>query len=158
MKKTLLIIAIILLSNNLMKSDWGGFGSLVKIKSVDNLTQHEVTLTSEIKLIDGDPKVTQKGLVWSTSPNPTLASNLGKTEQGEGGGGGPLTETFETTISNLSLGTTYYIRPYSTNTDGTFLGIQTTITTIPTLPEWGLIVFGLMVAGFGGWYVWRKVG
>jgi hypothetical protein len=128
----------------------GWFRQSCKIKSVDNLTQHEVTLTSEIKLISGDTKVSQKGLVWSTSPNPTLVSNLGKTEQGEGGGDGPRTETFETTISNLSLGTTYCIRPYSTNTDGTFLGTQTTITTIPTLPEWGLIVFG-------GWFVWKRI-
>ena len=155
MKKTILIIAIILLSINIMKSDWGGFGSLVKIKSIDNLTQSSTTLTTEISLISGDPQVSQKGLVWSTSPNPTMISHLGITTQGAGGGNGPLVETFQTTISNLALGTTYYIRPYATNTDGTFLGTQTTVTTIPTLPEWGLIVFGGLLAALGGWYVWK---
>lgn len=159
MKKILLIIALILTSTSVLKCNWGGFGSIVSIDSIDNLNGSMVTITSRIDLISGDPQVTQKGLVWSTSPNPTLTSNLGKTQDGAGGGSGPRTETFQSVIYNLTLGTTYYIRPYAINNDGTYLGTQIIITTnpIPTLPEWGLIALGSLFAMFGVWYVWRRV-
>jgi hypothetical protein len=129
----------------------------VRIKSIDNLSESEVRLSVEISMINSDPAVTQKGVVWSTSQNPTLTSNLGKTEQGAGGGNGPRIETFSTTISNLANTTTYYIRPYATNNIATYLGEQVTITTIPTLPEWGLILFACLITGLGIWNIWNKI-
>ncbi len=31
-------------------------------------------------------------------------------------------------------------------------------TSIPTLPEWGMIAMGLLFAGIGGWFVFRRLG
>ncbi len=31
-------------------------------------------------------------------------------------------------------------------------------TTIPTLPEWGMIAMGVLFAGIGGWFVFRRLG
>lgn len=58
-------------------------------------------------LNDGGAEIIEKGVCWSIKPNPTIADN--KTIDGKG------TNTFTSTISGLSEGTTYYIRAYATN-------------------------------------------
>jgi hypothetical protein len=55
----------------------------------------------------GLSEVTSRGVVWSLFPNPTIASNFGKTEDGKGSG------TFESNPENLSPETFYYLRAYS---------------------------------------------
>jgi uncharacterized protein (TIGR02145 family) len=62
----------------------------------------------------GGGAITEKGVVWSTTPNPTVASN--KTTNGSGA------DRFTTTITGLVTGTTYYIRAYATNSLGTAYG------------------------------------
>lgn len=80
------------------------------------------------------PAITASGIVYSTSPAPTL-----------GGGAidlptSPLvtTGTFTKAASGLSSGTTYYYRAYATNSIGTTYGADSTFTTnasasVPTL-------------------------
>ncbi len=78
---------------------------------------------------DGNATVTERGLCWSTSPNPTINGN--KTSSGTGTG------SFSITITGLNENTTYYIRAYATNSNGTAYGdtrtAQTQITTIPSV-------------------------
>jgi len=77
--------------------------------------------------------VTEKGLCWATTPNPTIANN--KTMEGGG------TSTFSSRII-LSTNTTYYVRAYATNSFGTGYGNQVTVTTgiaIGLLHEGGMI-------------------
>jgi uncharacterized protein (TIGR02145 family) len=71
---------------------------------------------------DGGAAVTARGVVWSTSQNPTIALTT-KTNNGTGTG------TFTSSITGLSLGTVYYVRAYATNSAGTAYGNQQTLTT-----------------------------
>jgi len=65
---------------------------------------------------DGGAAVTARGVCWSTSPNPTIANS--KTTDGTGTG------VFTSSITGLTVGTTYYIRAYATNSAGTNYGNQ----------------------------------
>jgi len=76
---------------------------------------------------DGGAAVTSRGVVWSTSINPTVALST-KTTDGTGIG------TFTSTIGGLLPKTTYYVRSYATNANGTTYGTQTSFTTID-VPE-----------------------
>lgn len=75
---------------------------------------------------DGGFSVTARGVCWSVSPEPTV-SNL-HTVDGSGTG------TFVSTITGLLSSTTYYVRAYATNANGTVYGEQRTITTPNGLP------------------------
>lgn len=70
---------------------------------------------------DGGDTVTEYGVCWSTTTNPTISNS--KKAVGTGTG------TFSTTITGLNAVTTYYIRAYATNSLGTSYGEQITITT-----------------------------
>lgn len=70
---------------------------------------------------DGGSPVTLRGVCWSTTMNPTIAN--GKTEDGAGTG------IFISELAGLTASTTYYIRAYATNSQGTSYGNQLTFTT-----------------------------
>lgn len=70
---------------------------------------------------DGLSAVTARGVCWGTSANPTIAGN--KTTNGTGTG------AFTSNLTNLTDGTTYYVRAYATNGKGTAYGNQVTFST-----------------------------
>ena len=70
---------------------------------------------------DGGSSVTARGVCWSTSQNPTTSNS--KTTNGTGLG------TYTSHITGLSPNTTYYVRAYATNSEGTAYGEQKTFTT-----------------------------
>jgi len=70
---------------------------------------------------DGNGTISQRGVCWSTSQNPT--TNDKKTVNGSGLGG------FNSKITGLTNKTTYYVRAYATNEAGTAYGDQKTFTT-----------------------------
>ena len=74
---------------------------------------------------DGGATVTARGVCWSTSHNPTISNS--KTTNGTGTG------SFTSSLTGLSLGTTYYVRAYATNGVGTAYGSEVSFTTV-TLP------------------------
>jgi uncharacterized protein (TIGR02145 family) len=76
---------------------------------------------------DGGVAVSAKGVVWSTTINPTIALST-KTLDGVGVG------TFTSIITGLTPNTTYYIRAYATNEIGTAYGTQLTFTTQNSVP------------------------
>ena len=73
---------------------------------------------------DGGLPVTSRGLVWGTSPGSTTFS----TTTGAGTG------AFSTSLTGLSMATTYYIRAYATNSIGTSYGNELSFTTLLITP------------------------
>ena len=72
--------------------------------------------------------VIARGVCWSTSPTPTIEDS--HTTNGNGDG------SFSSSITGLSLNTTYYVRAYATTSAGTGYGEQLSFTTrngIPTV-------------------------
>ena len=65
---------------------------------------------------DGGSPVTQRGVCWNTTGNPTLEDS--NTINGTGTG------AFTSNISGLSLGTTYFVKAYAINSSGTAYGIE----------------------------------
>ncbi|WP_026462838.1 hypothetical protein [Adhaeribacter aquaticus] len=73
----------------------------------------------------GSGSITAKGVVYSTSPQPTIADS--RTSDGSGSG------EFTSSLSGLASSTTYYIRAYATTSAGTtFYGNQVSFTTLET--------------------------
>lgn len=66
--------------------------------------------------------ITERGVVWSTLPNPTIALST-KTYDGAGSG------EFGSNITGLTSATTYYMRTYATNSAGTAYGTEVSFTT-----------------------------
>jgi len=70
--------------------------------------------------------VTARGVCWNTTGNPTLADDHTEDSMGTG--------SFESNITNLTLGVTYYVRAYAVNSLGTSYGAERSFTTvIPTV-------------------------
>ncbi|MGV3638996.1 MAG: cadherin-like beta sandwich domain-containing protein [Adhaeribacter sp.] len=70
---------------------------------------------------DGEATITERGIVWSTTANPTTANNK-VTAAG-------TTGSFTSTLTGLSVSTTYYARAFATNSAGTAYGTQVSFTT-----------------------------
>lgn len=73
---------------------------------------------------DGGNDVTVRGVVWSETTGPTVESNAGKTEDGSGTG------EFTSSITGLTANTTYYVRAYATNNQGTAYGEEKSFMTL----------------------------
>jgi hypothetical protein len=79
---------------------------------------------------NGGASVTERGICWGTSPNPTI--NGDHASHGTGGTG-----SFTIDIANLTPNTTYYVRVYAINSLGTSYGHDVVFTTLPepVIPE-----------------------
>ena len=87
----------------------------VSTLAVSGITSTTATSGGKV-FADGGSTVTARGVVWSTSANPTIANNTGITVNGTGVG------AFTSNITGLNENTTYYVRAYATNTNGTEYG------------------------------------
>ena len=76
---------------------------------------------------DGGGAITERGVCWSTSINPTIAGS--RTSDGPGSG------AYSSYISGLNLSTLYYVRAYATNAAGTAYGNEISFTTADVLPS-----------------------
>lgn len=114
-------------------SEGTGYGSVVSFKTAEAdkivLTTAEVigitekTARSGGEIIsEGESEITMRGVVWSKNQNPTINDN--KSEDGEGIG------PFISTLTSLNPKTTYYVRAYATNSEGTEYGKTFTFTTL----------------------------
>ena len=92
----------------------------VSTTSVTNVSYTSATIGGNVTS-DGGSTVTERGVVYSTSQNPTT-SNAKKTS-------GSGTGSFSVNLSGLSEGTTYYVRAYAINSKGTSYGEQVSFTT-----------------------------
>jgi len=121
-------------ASNLMGTSYGQQVSFTTTQDIGNLphlttnTVTNVTFNSATGggnvTTDGGTPVTARGVLWSALETPTVESNQGFTNSGNGTG------SFVSEISNLTLYTTYYVRAYATNSAGTVYGQQETFTTL----------------------------
>lgn len=110
--------------------------------SVEDIGSEGAICGGEI-IDEGSSPVTQKGICWSTSPNPNTSDAY--TEEGPGGG------IFSSEMSGLAVNTGYFVRAYATNSYGTAYGGTQVFATIDpeefASMELGLVGDGLNYNG-----------
>lgn len=120
-------------SNNIWVA--GSNGNIARSQkiSLPTISTNEISEISKNSAItggnvtnDGGEIITERGVCWSTSQNPTIANY--KTVNGSGVG------SFISNITSLQSGTKYYVRAYATNTDGTAYGDQKSFITLLESP------------------------
>lgn len=109
-------------------SDYTGFSLNVALSPSAGVSTTVVTSVTGNSAVSGgeiiceeSSSVTGKGVCWSTVSNPTLSD--AHTSDGTG------PEAFVSYISGLSASTTYYVRAYANNTEGTVYGDNLQFTT-----------------------------
>jgi hypothetical protein len=141
MKKSFSVLLLLSLS----------FFGCSKIEEIDNseipilytLTISDITYNSAksggINIQDNGSSISQKGVCWSISHNPTVQDN--KTIDGSN------TDNFSSTLADLNEETTYYVRAYARNEKGVGYGEEESFTTgsstfiIPCSPINNSIIF-----------------
>lgn len=98
----------------------------VTTNNVTNITQTSAKCGGNVTDAGGGT-VTARGVCWSTEQNPTTSDS--HTTNGSGTG------SFTSNLTGLSSGTTYYVRAYATNSEGTSYGEQRTFTTNANVPS-----------------------
>jgi hypothetical protein len=83
---------------------------------------------------DGGSAITARGVVWGTSPAPTVSLTT-KTTDGSGSG------QFSSRIEGLSKSTKYYVRAYATNAAGTTYGNELSFATTTVDLNLGLVAY-----------------
>lgn len=114
-----------------------------------SITTTSATANGNISATNG-ATVTERGFVWSTSADPTKASNLGIITQT----GSFSTGTFTGSITGLSPSTLYYVRAYAINSYGTNYGSNQTFSTsaVPTVRTVGQYKSDLTTVVPTEWY------
>ena len=105
------------------RPDSGGDLATVTTNNVTSITANSAICGGNVSS-DGGNTITARGICWSTSSNPTTEDNA--TYSGIGIG------SFTANIAGLDEGTTYYVRAYAVNSQGTAYGTQKTFTTTTT--------------------------
>lgn len=119
--KTTILATISLLLFSCTKEEIKASLPTLTTATINNITPNSASLDVSITN-DGGANITARGIVWSTNPTPTIALST-KTTDGTGVG------TFTGSLTNLTPGTTYYIRAYATNKAGTAYSVEISFTT-----------------------------
>jgi len=90
--------------------------------AAENVTQNEFTIEGEL-LATGGAEVTSYGHCWSLTSNPTI-DNYKKDN-----GATTSIGKFKTTVTELTPGTSYYVRAFATNQYGTTYSQEIVVTT-----------------------------
>jgi uncharacterized protein (TIGR02145 family) len=111
--------------------------------NISAITQNSATCGGTITS-DGAASITARGVCWNTTANPTIANSKTTNDIGIG--------VFTSSITGLTIGTTYYVRAYATNSTGTAYGNQIVFTTIniPTLTTTAVSAKTQTTASSGG--------
>jgi uncharacterized protein (TIGR02145 family) len=102
------------------KKDAPVFSPAIITTEISNLT--ETTAISGGNIADdGGAPVIERGVCWSTQPEPTIADQL--TSNGNSIG------NYTSNLTDLLTNTTYYVRAYASNISGTYYGNTVSFTT-----------------------------
>jgi hypothetical protein len=117
----------------------------VSTNPVTNIERTSATGGGKV-MDDGNVDVSVRGVCWSTNQSPSITDS--KTADGSGIG------TFTSSITMLTPGTTYYVKAYATNSEGTGYGNVESFTSgqpiIPTLTTTAATSITLTAAVSGG--------
>ncbi len=154
-----------------------GYGEEATFTTMSALTVPTVTTSSVTNIVNttarsggsvlrwGGTPVTERGVCWSTEPHPTIADE--GTVSGSGLG------VFTSALGGLTLGTTYYVRAFATNSTGTGYGAEVEFATPLPQPNVTKVVsqdgrgdcttiqaaFDAVTANYTGkWYIYVKKG
>ncbi|HQH41067.1 MAG TPA: hypothetical protein PK825_04930 [Bacteroidales bacterium] len=94
----------------------------VSTGTMADITTTTATCSDNNVTADGGASVTERGVCWGTSANPTVMDS--KTTNGSGTG------TFAGNLTGLTPNTTYYVRAYATNSVGTAYGEEKSFKTL----------------------------
>ena len=122
--------------------------------TTDSVINDEATSATGRGIVtsDGGSPVTSCGVCWSTGSTPTINDNFSISATAGLG-------EFTSAMGGLQPNTKYYVRAFAVNDNGLGYGnvlFFTTTYMIPTLPEWGLIVMGGLIACLGGWWIIKR--
>ena len=116
------------------------YGSEVSFTTLANIVAPTVSTTSQSQVTNksfvvsgnvtawGGANVTDRGIVYSTTANPTI-ENATKVSTGTGTG------SFSSYVYGVTESTLYYVRTFATNSAGTSYGSTATVTTQATAPD-----------------------
>lgn len=107
----------------------------VSTQAVSSITLTSVVLNANLDFIATTP-VNSYGFCWNTTGSPTISDN--KTDNGAK----VTTGAFSNTISNLSTGTTYYVKSFATDGERTVYGSEVTFTTA-SIPDDASLIMGV---------------
>ncbi len=116
----------------------GGLTTSAVIRITDETASCGGTVTDE-----GGFAVTARGVCWGTAASPTIINP--KTSDGADTG------TFVSSMTGLTANTTYHVRAYATNNDGTSYGNEVTFTTPPTVTDFDGNVYHTVRIGGQVW-------
>ncbi len=108
----------------------------IEIPSISTIEVTEITRNSAKSggniTSDGGAEIIARGVVWSTSEDPDIDINEGYTTDGDG------MDEFISILSELSPGTTYFVRAYAENSAGIVYGNQIEFETLFHIPGGGV--------------------
>lgn len=128
-------LALILVSG--CKKDSSTFRSVLSTNEISSISFNSAVSGGRITS-DGGSTIVARGVCWSSSAKPTIVDN----KTFDGGGIGPFTSS----ITGLMPATTYYVRAYATNSDGTAYGSAYQFTTSKEIAT-ALIPAGTFIMG-----------
>ena len=97
----------------------------ITLSNPTNINANSATCSANITE-DGGASVTERGICWGTSQNPTIADSYISAGNGTG--------SYTASMTDLMPSTTYYVRAYATNAAGTSYSSQKSFTTTDGLP------------------------
>ncbi len=123
--RVVIILSLLIIASCKKNEDNNSPTSSEQVPTLNTLPVKEITIKSAkiggtVSNI-GSSAVSERGICWSTLPNPNINNSVMKSGTGEG--------SFEVTIEGLNKGTKYYVRAYAKNNAGVGYGNELEFTT-----------------------------
>jgi len=123
----ILILSVSLLFSCSKTTDTPPAVYTVSTTPVTSITQTAATTGGSISVTSGKPAITEKGICYATTSNPTISSQTVTTS------GSSLT-AFVSNLVGLTANTTYHVRAYAIDETGAKYGNDVTFTTLTNTP------------------------